>query len=111
LLAASHPGRALNVDELAARLRVGRGTLFNAFREILQTSPSAYLAESRLNYACELLRHRPVIPLAQVAETAGFSDLRYFRRCFLARYGVAPGAWRLNPPAQTELSGDSESAE
>ncbi len=95
LLAATHIGRHLNVDELAARLRVGRGTLFHAFREVLQTSPSAYLAELRLNYACELLRRRPPLALVAVAQMAGFSDLRYFHRCFQARFGVSPGEWRL----------------
>ncbi len=96
LLAAAHIGGPLNVDELAARLQVGRGTLFNAFQAVLNTSPSAYLAELRLNYACELLRRRPPLPLAAVARAAGFSDLRYFHRRFQARFGLPPGEWRLS---------------
>jgi AraC-like DNA-binding protein len=57
-------------------------------------SISDFINECRLEYAVNLLRDQPSLPITQVAQTSGFSDANYFGRKFKARFGLSPTQFR-----------------
>ncbi len=56
-------------------------------------SPQRWITELRLQNAAVLLEHSPM-NVGEIAHASGFRNLSYFRRCFLAHYGIAPLAYR-----------------
>lgn len=48
----------------------------------------------RIRYAQELMRKRPDMPHADVAEAAGFSSRTAFLRTFKAQTGLTPSEWK-----------------
>ncbi|MGE4564383.1 MAG: AraC family transcriptional regulator [Victivallaceae bacterium] len=82
----------LNVNVLAEMLRVGRTSLFNAFRAELGISPIQYLTRCRLERAKHLLLEDRY-PLAQIAELSGYRDVHYFRKRFEFEERMTPAAW------------------
>jgi AraC-like DNA-binding protein len=64
-----------------------------AFRQSTGVSPTAWLAEQRINKACALLLETD-LPLAEVAIASGYADQAHFTRRFSRRMGMPPGSWR-----------------
>ena len=58
-------------------------------------SISDFINECRLEYAVNLLRDQPSLPITQVAQACGFSDANYFGRKFKARFGLSPTDYRI----------------
>ena len=58
-------------------------------------SISDFINECRLEYAVNLLRDQPSLPISQVAQASGFSDANYFGRKFKARFGLSPTDYRV----------------
>ena len=58
-------------------------------------TPNAYLVSRRVEYAAELLA-LGYLPIADIAELAGFSDVYYFSKTFKQHKGQTPGAYRKN---------------
>ena len=56
-------------------------------------SPGDYVRRIRIERAARLLRSTS-IPLAQVAQAAGFVDQSHMTRVFARQFGFTPGAWR-----------------
>ncbi len=84
----------MNVNELAAALHTDRITLYHAFREVLDSTPSDYMIRRRMETAKQLLLENPDWPLWQVASAAGFSNEKYFIRAFKQATGRTPGKFR-----------------
>lgn len=63
------------------------------------TSFSALRDESRRTQALSLLKEER-LPLHDVAERLGFSDLSSFSQTFKRWFGVSPGSFRRKPPRQ-----------
>jgi AraC family transcriptional regulator len=66
-----------------------------AFRISVGMPPHRWLIERRIETAKSLLRDDK-LSLALIALACGFSDQSHFTRCFAARVGLSPGAWRRN---------------
>ncbi len=62
----------------------------------LGTTPSTYIADSRLEVAGRLLA-KTSLPLWRVAQAVGYSSERTFGRAFKQRMGRTPAAYRRNP--------------
>ncbi len=88
-----HIQDGVNVDEICEACRVGRATLFRAFKQRLGITPHAFITARRLNMIKQLLRDTN-LPLAIIARRCGFSSRQYFHRYFTLNVGLTPGIYR-----------------
>ena len=82
--------------DIASYLRVSTRQLQRAF-SLMGTSPTDYLAQKRLERACQMLldrRHgRNDMLISTIAFACGFSDISNFNRMFRRAFGCAPGRY------------------
>jgi AraC-like DNA-binding protein len=83
----------ISLDSLAARFATNRTTLNRKFNESYGMSAMAYVNSVRIAVGASLLRNT-MLPVAEVASRAGFSDVSYFARAFKKRYSAAPIEFR-----------------
>lgn len=81
------------IDELAARLGYTDRHLRHAFEREFQVTPVQYLQTCRLLLAKSLLTDTE-LPMAQVAQAAGFGSVRRFNYLFKEHYNMTPSALR-----------------
>jgi AraC family cel operon transcriptional repressor len=67
--------------------------LCRAFRKHFRQTPTAFVAEARLNLTATLLCHTER-KVADVAFEAGFDNLGHFHALFRERFGLTPAAFR-----------------
>lgn len=93
----------LKVDDMAAALCVSRSTLYAQVRQLADMSPSNFLRHVRLTRAEELVAGSS-LTFSQIAYATGFSDPKYFGKCFKKRTGLSPSDYR----AQQSPTGHGE---
>lgn len=92
---ALHYGENVSLDALAASAHVSKSECLRCFGAVLHTTPYRYLTEYRLSKAAERLRQTDE-PISTVAAEAGFGHLSHFGKCFRAKTGLSPSAYRKN---------------
>lgn len=85
----------LSLEAIAAECNVSADYFAREFRARFGCTVSEYVRELRLAFACWQLVDTEV-PLAAIAEGAGFADQSHFTRVFRSRFGMTPGAYRKN---------------
>lgn len=85
--------RQIRLEELARMAAMSENSLLHHFSGMIGTTPMKYLTRLRIRYAAELL-HNTDMPVAEVAEGAGFADPAYFSRAFRRETGLAPLDYR-----------------
>jgi len=93
--------RGLTVAEVLDRVGMSASTLKRRFAAILQRSPKAEIHRVQLERAKELLATGN-LPLARVAELAGFANVEWFSKLFHRKTGYPPGQYRRTVQSQTE---------
>lgn len=83
----------LSLHELAERFHLNSTYLSKLFKRELGLNYSTYLAEIRLNYACELLKNTQ-LSINQVADQIGFKNYFYFARVFKKHKHMTPSQYR-----------------
>ena len=83
----------LRLTALAAELDVHPAHLSRTFRQAYGESLSTYVLRRRVELACAALANDE-LPLARVAQEAGFADQSHLCRSFRRVTGLTPGAWR-----------------
>jgi AraC-like DNA-binding protein len=101
-LAAVHadPGREWTVARLAGVAHLSRSAFAQRFTERVGHTPSAYVAQLRLEIAAEQLSSTQAA-INTIAAEVGYRSNAAFTRAFSKRYGATPTAWRR---AQTPVS-------
>jgi AraC-like DNA-binding protein len=79
----------LNVAQLASLCHVSEVYFRRVYRECFGTSPWQRILELRFSYACTLLQSG-YYTVKEIANLAGFSDVKYFRTAFGKRFGCTP---------------------
>ena len=79
----------LDVEKLTGYMNTSRTILYTKFKDLLDTTPAAFITEIRLKRAIQLLESRQY-RVNEVAVMCGFSDPKYFTRHFKQRMGVTP---------------------
>jgi LacI family transcriptional regulator len=87
----AHAG--LRVDAIARCVNLSRSVLQRRFRALLKRSVHQEILAARIKRACELLL-KTDLPLATVAERAGFKHQEYLGAVFRARLGKTPAQVR-----------------
>lgn len=79
--------------EMAKNLGTNKRTLNRRFKKATGTTPSSYLNEVRMNFACDLLKNTDLSVL-EVAHFSGYKDNSWFAARFKRWSGSTPGAYR-----------------
>ncbi len=75
-----------------------------AFMRHSGLTPTAFIAERRLQRAAELLGRADERSITDIAFEVGFNDSAFFSRCFRRRFGEAPRQWRGRTSSSTDRS-------
>jgi len=84
---------ALDIDELAAIVRMSASHFTRSFHKSVGVTPHRYVIQNRVMRARELLANTD-LPLTEIALSTGFSDQSHFSRRFREIVGIPPGAFR-----------------
>jgi AraC-like DNA-binding protein len=88
-----HISEKITLEDLCAHTGMSPSTLRRRFVATVGMPPYEWILGERIRVARELLA-TTALPVAQVAERAGFADAAYFARIFAMRVGVAPRQYR-----------------
>jgi signal transduction histidine kinase/DNA-binding response OmpR family regulator len=80
---------SFNLDNLGDKLNISRSSLYRKLREISNLKPVDFIKKVRLNYSAKLLLSKNM-PINEIAWRSGFSDPKYFSKCFLQEFGCYP---------------------
>ncbi|MEJ1237295.1 two-component regulator propeller domain-containing protein [Chryseolinea sp. T2] len=78
-----------NINELADVLNMSRSLVYKKVKMLTGLSPVEYVRSLRMQEAAKLLRTHQY-KVFEVVYMVGFSDLKYFRKCFAKEFGVSP---------------------
>ena len=87
----AHEDHAL--DDLAARVDLGRSRFCERFKDLFGAPPLTFVQELRLERARWLLRDRNR-RIADIAHEVGYTDVGYFGRLVRRRFGASPSDLR-----------------
>lgn len=82
-----------NVNDMAQAAATSRSGLNRKMKSIVGLTPADFLREARIKYACRLLETSDM-SVSDVAYKCGFTDPKYFGKCFKASTGVSPSEFR-----------------
>jgi len=80
------------VEEFSILMGLSRSQLFRRIKSATGASVCVFIRGRRLNYAVRLLEEGE-LPIARVANKAGFSSETYFRKCFKEKFGKTPSEY------------------
>lgn len=83
-----------SVDDMADFMAMSRSSLTRKMKSLIGIAPSEFLKEARLKHACQLLESTDK-SISDIAYACGFSDPKYFTKCFKTSIGYSPKDYRL----------------
>jgi AraC family L-rhamnose operon regulatory protein RhaS len=83
----------LSLESLASRFATNRTTLNERFKQETGMTAIAYIIDLRLRIAATLLIDTD-LPVTEIAERTGYSDVTHFERLFKRKYTVPPVQFR-----------------
>lgn len=85
----------LTLDSIAKEFGTNRTSLNNLFKKETNMSAIAYIIDLRLRIAATMLSDTD-LPVSEIAERTGYSDVTHFERLFKKKYNVTPATFRSN---------------
>ena len=85
----------LTIQDFAQAMAVSRTLLFARMKSVFNTSPNNYVLNQRIERAKTMLR-QPNVLVADAAYRCGFSDPKYFSKCFKKLTGQTPSEFQKN---------------
>ncbi|MCK0191727.1 two-component regulator propeller domain-containing protein [Arenibacter sp. F20364] len=79
----------LSVEYLASEVGMSRANLYRKVQTIMDDTPVNFIKQIRLKRAAQLLRKNQMY-ISEVAYMTGFSNQKYFSKCFSKEYGKSP---------------------
>ena len=91
----------LKVDDLASNLNLGRSAFYTRIRRVADMTPNDFLRHVRMQRAEELVK-KSHLTFSQIAYHVGFTDPKYFGKCFKKHTGMSPSEYREKFASETE---------
>lgn len=86
--------RKITIAELSKAFNLNRNKLYRVFHEATGVSLITYLIKLRIKMAAILLQETS-LPIVEIMEHVGYSDLTHFGRAFKKEIGCPPSEYRL----------------
>ena len=83
----------INIGDMADATATSRSGLNRKMKSILGVTPLDFIREARIRKACQLLKEG--LSVNDVAYGCGFSDPKYFGKCFKAEMGMTPTEYKV----------------
>jgi AraC-like DNA-binding protein len=111
-IAAMHrePARSWTVEALAREAAMSRSRFSDRFKSLVGDTPMGYLSAHRMALAAEQLEAGH-LPLAQVAQGAGYESDKVFARAFRRWAGLSPTAYAKREVARRTAMGSPHTAQ
>ncbi len=81
------------IDDLADKACMSRSSLNRKMHDLFNLSAKDFLQAARIKHACQLLRTTD-LAAKEVAYSCGFTDPKYFAKCFKSNTGKTPTEYR-----------------
>lgn len=85
-------GREVSLEDIARAGDVSKAECLRCFKEMLSTTPYAYLLDYRINRATELMRENE-LTMTAIAREVGFGTSSHFATAFKKVLGMTPSAY------------------
>lgn len=95
-----HYTEKIRVEELAKLEAISPSRYSDLFRHITGRPPIDYIISLRLKHAASLLETTN-LPIGEVSETVGFSDVHFFSKLFKKRTSLPPSEYRKKRNSKT----------
>ena len=82
-----------DLQKLSEALGVSKSTLNRRVKQLTDMTPSDFIFEIRMKRASQLLKESS-LSVSEVAYAVGFSDPKYFNRCFRKAFDCSPSAYK-----------------
>lgn len=83
----------LKVDDLAGTVNLGRTVFYGKMKSIVGMAPVDFVRHIRMQRAEELVT-KSKLTFSQIAYSVGYSDPKYFSKCFKKETGMTPSEYR-----------------
>ena len=83
----------LRIEEMAEAVGLGRTVFYSKIKELVGVSPSDFLRQVRMERALQLVA-KSKMSVSEVAYSVGFTDPKYFTKCFKKQTGMTPSEYR-----------------
>ena len=83
----------LRIEDMADAVGMGRTVFYEKIRQLVGVSPSDFLRQVRMQRAQQLLA-KSSMTISEIAYNIGFTDPKYFTKCFKKQTGVTPTEYR-----------------
>lgn len=84
----------LRIENMADHMAVSISKLTRLTKSIMGITPGEFLSKARIKKAILYLESNKTTQIAEIAHICGFSDPKYFSRCFKAETGMSPSQYR-----------------
>ncbi|SDL12530.1 ligand-binding sensor domain-containing protein [Catalinimonas alkaloidigena] len=85
-----------DVQALATEVGLSRTVLYTKAKALTNQTPHEFIQTLRLKRAAQLLKH-PHLTVSEISYQVGFSDPKYFSKCFRKHFGQTPSQYAANP--------------
>ena len=84
-----HINDTVSLDAVASEVAMSKSTLARRVKTLTGLTPMDYVKNVRFRHACDLLR-RGDMNISEVAYAVGFTNPKYFAKCFKDEFGLTP---------------------
>ena len=83
----------MKIEDMADAVGLGRTVFYGKIKSLVGVSPSDFLRQVRMKRAEQLVAHSKMT-FAEIAYSIGFTDPKYFSKCFKKETGMTPSEYR-----------------